>query len=189
MRLWWVRHGPTHEKAFCGWRDVPADLSDHAAIVRLQGLLPDAPVVSSDLIRARATADAIAGTRVRLPDVPDLREFHFGEWDGMAWEDVSARDPELSRAYWEEPGDITPPGGESWNAAAARVSRAVAGLVAAPRPDLIVVAHFGVILSQLAPALGQSPAEVLAQRIDNLSVTRLDWNGQVWQAGVINHCP
>jgi broad specificity phosphatase PhoE len=189
MNLWWVRHGPTHEKAFCGWRDVPADLSDHAAIARLQAFLPDAPVVSSDLIRARATADAIAGARPRLPDVPDLREFHFGDWDGMHWDDVAARDPDLSRAYWEEPGDVTPPGGESWNMAAARVSAAVAGLMIAPRADLIVVAHFGVILSQLAPALRQTPAEVLGQRIDNLSVTCLSFVGQDWRAGVINHSP
>jgi hypothetical protein len=46
-----------------------------------------------------------------------------------------------------------------------------------------------VILSQLAPALGQSPAEVLGQKIDNLSVTCLSYDGQGWQAGVINHCP
>ena len=50
-----VRHGPTHEKTFVGWRDVPADLSDHAAIARLhEGLPQDALVVSSDLIRAVA---------------------------------------------------------------------------------------------------------------------------------------
>lgn len=189
MRLWWVRHGPTHEKAFCGWRDVPADLSDHAAIARLQAFLPDAPVVSSDLIRARATADAIAGARLRLPDLPDLREFHFGDWDGMRWDDVSNRDPELSRAYWEEPGDVAPPGGESWNAAAARVDRAVAGLTAVPRPDLILVAHFGVILSQLAPVLRQTPAEVLAQRIDNLSVTCLVLDDAGGRAELINHLP
>ena len=31
----WIRHGPTHEKNFTGWRDVPADLSDRAIIDRL----------------------------------------------------------------------------------------------------------------------------------------------------------
>jgi broad specificity phosphatase PhoE len=190
MRLWWVRHGPTHERAFCGWRDVPADLSDTAAIARLQGWLPQAPVVSSDLLRARQTAGAIAGARPRLPDLPGLREFHFGDWDGKLFDEVSTSHPDLSRAYWEEPGDIAPPGGESWNAAAARVDDAVRGLIAAAAgPDLIVVAHFGVILSQLAPALGQTPAEVLGQRIDNLSVTCLTLKGQVWRAGVINHRP
>ncbi|MDX5383564.1 MAG: histidine phosphatase family protein, partial [Rhodobacterales bacterium] len=27
-RFFWLRHGPTHQKVFTGWRDVPADLSD-----------------------------------------------------------------------------------------------------------------------------------------------------------------
>ena len=44
-RFWWVRHGPTHEKAFVGWRDVPADLSDHAAIARLDAHLPQGAVL------------------------------------------------------------------------------------------------------------------------------------------------
>ncbi|MFT7136552.1 MAG: alpha-ribazole phosphatase, partial [Akkermansiaceae bacterium] len=51
MTTWhWVRHGPTHEKTLVGWRDVPADLSDHAQIARLNAHLPrDAILVSSDL--------------------------------------------------------------------------------------------------------------------------------------------
>ena len=69
-RLWWVRHGPTHQKAFTGWRDVPADLSDHAALARLDAFLPpDARLISSDLIRASATADALAERIVETSDV------------------------------------------------------------------------------------------------------------------------
>ena len=64
----WVRHGPTHQKIFVGWRDVAADLSAVDQIARLAAHLPkDAVVVSSDLIRCVTTADAIAGTRTRLP--------------------------------------------------------------------------------------------------------------------------
>ena len=55
--LWLVRHGPTHAKAMIGWTDLPADLSDAGAIARLRAALPDAPIVSSDLIRAVTTAD------------------------------------------------------------------------------------------------------------------------------------
>ena len=33
--IWWVRHGPTHRKEMVGWSDVPADLSDTAALARL----------------------------------------------------------------------------------------------------------------------------------------------------------
>ncbi|MFN3294547.1 MAG: histidine phosphatase family protein, partial [Gemmobacter sp.] len=73
-RFFWLRHAPTHERAFTGWRDVPADLSDRNLIARVARLLPtDALVVSSDLIRARTTADALTGPRTRLPDDPGLR--------------------------------------------------------------------------------------------------------------------
>lgn len=190
-RLWWVRHGPTHAKAFAGWRDIPADLSDSAALSRLKAHLPDgALVISSDLIRATATADALTPGRHRLPADPALREFHFGDWDGLGFAEVSARWPDLSRRYWEEPGHIAPPNGESWLQAEARVTAAVNRLLAdhAGR-DLIVVAHFGVILTQYARAAGLSPYEALAQPIDNLSVTRLDHTGGAWSVHQVNHLP
>ena len=188
---WWLRHGPTHADTFVGWRDLPADLSDTAAIARLRAYLPQqAELVSSDLIRARDTATAIAapGHR-RLPPAPALREFNFGAWDGLAFDAVTARDPALSRAFWEQPGDIAAPEGESWNDVATRASLWVdRHNTTAPR-HVIAVAHFGVILTQLQRALGVSAYKTLAHKIDNLSVTRLDWDGQSWSAQVINHLP
>ena len=160
MTVWhWVRHGPTHQKALCGWRDVAADLTDLAAIARLNAALPgNALVVASDLIRASATADCLSldcrsVSRQRLPDDPGLREFNFGTWEGLDFTAVSQRDPDLARAYWEDPGDVAPPGGESWNQTAARVSARVAALNAAwPDADIIAVAHVGVILTQVQQA-------------------------------------
>ncbi len=186
---WWIRHAPTHEEAFVGWRDVPANLSDKAALARLRAALPaEALLASSDLSRAKATADAIAAPgHARLPPARALREFDFGAWDGLGFAAVSARDPALSRAFWERPGDIAAPGGESWNDVAARVSAWVdAQNRAAPR-HVIAVAHFGVILTQLQRTLGVAPAEVLAYRIAPLSLTRLDWDGQGWKVRMINH--
>ncbi|WP_375229825.1 histidine phosphatase family protein [Roseobacter sp. S98] len=193
MTTWhWVRHGPTHQKSFVGWRDVPADLSDEAQISRLRAHLPEeALVISSDLIRASATADAISGQgHQRLPHDPDLREMHFGVWDGMHFRDVAERDPELSRLFWEEPGDVSAPDGESWNRTSARVDRVVRRLNAAhPDTHIIAVAHFGVILTQLQRALRVAPYDALAQPIDNLSVTSITWQGDTGTPGVINHLP
>ncbi|MEL6840084.1 MAG: histidine phosphatase family protein [Pseudomonadota bacterium] len=187
--LWWVRHGPTHERAFVGWRDVPADLSDTALIDRVAAYLPaDAPVISSDLIRATATADAIAQGRPRLPDDANLREFNFGVWDGMHFGDVAARDPDLSRRFWEEPGDLAPPKGESWNAVAARVNGTVDALIAQHRPrHLILVAHIGVIMTQIQRATGGNAYEAMGHQIDNLSVTDMTLSGGSWDIGRINH--
>lgn len=188
-RFWWVRHGPTHEKAFTGWRDVPADLSDRAALTRLNAYLPTGAVLlSSDLIRASATADVLMQGRQRLPDSPDLREFDFGDWDGKLFKDIAETHPDLSRAYWENPGDISPPRGESWNVAARRVASKVEDLLQNHMGrDIIVVAHIGVILTQVQLALGVTPQVAIGHKIDNLSVTCLCRDIAGWQAQSINH--
>ena len=192
MTTWhWVRHGPTHEKAFVGWRDVPADLSDLAQIERLHSFLPQkALLISSDLQRASATADVLDAGRQRLTDHPDLREFHFGDWDGKHFDEVAQSHPELSRAYWETPGDIVAPGGESWNMAGARVAGVVDALNAAhPDGHIIAVAHIGVIMTQIERATGEAPEEVIGNRIDNLSVTQLAVEKGRWECQRINHLP
>ncbi|EPX81540.1 Phosphoglycerate mutase family protein [Litoreibacter arenae DSM 19593] len=189
-RLWWVRHGPTHEKAFTGWRDVPADLSDTARISRLHNYLPhDAALVSSDLLRARATADAISAGRTRLPHDPDFRELDFGVWDGLHFSEVSDLHPDLSRAYWETPGDVKPPEGESWNELHARLRPKVDVLHRSAYEDVVIVAHMGVILSQIERALGVTPYKAMSHQIEPLSVTRIDVGPNGWRAEVINHQP
>lgn len=189
-RWWWVRHGPTHEKAFTGWRDVPADLSDLDKIARLNAYLPaGAVLVSSDLSRAISTADCLANGRERLPHAPELREFNFGVWDGMSFADVAARDPELSREFWENPGTVTPPEGESWDDVAARVAPFVAEIDRRFHGrDIIAVAHIGLILTQVGLAKGINAREALGQHIDNLSVTRICHGGEA-DIGPVNHVP
>ena len=193
MTTWhWIRHGPTHEKAFVGWRDVPADLSDTAQIGRLSAHLPEkAWLVSSDLIRASATADALSGSdRTRLTNEPRLREFNLGAWDGLLFADVAARDPVLSRQYWEEPGDNAAPDGESWNAAARRINAVVDEINAAyPEAHIIAVAHIGVILTQVQRAQGSTAKEALSHTISNLSVTTLQTNAARWDVRYVNHLP
>ncbi|PLS23162.1 histidine phosphatase family protein [Neptunicoccus cionae] len=188
-RFWFIRHGPTHRDGLIGWTDAPADLSDLEALDRLNTYLPqDAVVVSSDLIRCVATADALATGRKRLPSDPDLRELHFGDWEDRTFKQVAQTHAELSRAYWSDPGPHAPPNGESWDAAAARVSRGVDRLRDAhPDTDIIVVAHFGAILTQVQRAAGMSAKAALSFKIDNLSVTRLEHMGTAWRVLGVNH--
>lgn len=187
--LHWVRHGPTHQTAFTGWRDVPADLSDTAALARLNDMLPAASVISSDLRRAVETANTLGGGRLRLDHDRDLREFDFGAWDGLHFDDVADRDPDLSRAFWERPGDVAPPDGESWNAVTDRVKARIDYHMARTDGDLIAVAHFGVILCHLACATGMSATDALGYKIDPLSVTSLSFENGIWQVLRINHTP
>ncbi len=187
-RLFLVRHGPTHAKTMVGWSDLPADLSDVAALTRLEAALPpEALVVSSDLIRAVETATAIQGNRQRLPHMPALREIHFGDWELRSWKEIDAEDPTRIRAYWETPGDTTPPGGESWNQVCARVNDAVDKLLTTHAGrDLVIVGHFGQILTQIQRAQGLSPEVAFSHRIDNLSLTELFYGPEGWRSGALN---
>lgn len=189
-RFFWVRHGPTHAKTMVGWSDLPADLSDHAALHRLRGTLPAAALtISSDLIRASATADALC-SGPRLPNDRQLREIHFGTWELRSFAEVEADAPDHIRAYWETPGDVRPPGGESWNDLTRRVWLAMDRLADAhPGANILIVAHFGAILAALQRALALTPTEVFAHRIDNLSLTELSLTPTGWQVGRINHRP
>ncbi|MDK3019583.1 histidine phosphatase family protein [Pseudodonghicola flavimaris] len=190
-RLHLIRHGPTHARAMVGWTDLPADLSDTAALARLTAELPAAaPVISSDLSRAVTTADAIQHDRPRLPHDPRLREINFGGWEMRGFAEVEAEEPRRIRAFWETPGEISPPGGESWNALRARADAAIDALIARhPGGDLVVVAHFGLILSQIQRARGIGAAEAFGQKIDNLSLTELSHGPGGWSLGRINHRP
>ena len=157
-----------------GWSDLPADLSDTAKIARVSAALPaGVPIISSDLIRTIATADALATGRDRLSHDPDLREMHFGAWEQRAFAEIEAEDPERIAAFWF---DLT-----------ARVNRAVDRLLALERP-LVVVAHFGVILTQIERVTGISTEEAFGHWIEPLSITTLRY-GATPEAVQINHEP
>ena len=186
-RFYLVRHGPTHAKTMIGWTDLPADLSDQAALDRLAAHLPHAPVVSSDLGRAITTADCLTGSRRRLPHDPALREIHFGQWEAQSFAMAEAENPTLIRAFWETPGPVAAPGGESWDQLTARVWAALDNYRG--YDALIVVCHFGAILAAVQRGLGVSAAQAFAHKIDNLSVTEVCYDGAAWSAAQINHQP
>ena len=175
-RLWLVRHGPTHAKAMVGWTDLPADLSDTAALARLTAHLPaDALVISSDLARAVATADALArrrapAARPRLARIPlrrlgNARLCRDRGRDARPYPRLSGTAPATSR----------PPGGESWNAADHPASGRRWTRCSPPHPA--ATSSWSPISARscrhAARRAACRPTQALAHRIDNLSVTCL----------------
>lgn len=198
-RFHMVRHGPTHAKAMVGWTDLPADLSDTAALARLNDALPrKAVVISSDLSRAVHTAHALfteqTAERRRLPHAPELRELNFGDWEMRSWAEIDAEDPDRIRAFWEQPGDSCAPNGDSWNMIAARVNRQFDQLAEAfSGQHVIVVGHFGQILTQIQRAGAMTTTEAFSHKIDNLSVSEVDHvltgTSVSWRLGRVNYSP
>jgi broad specificity phosphatase PhoE len=128
VQLVFVRHGETAWNAarrFQGQSDVPLSLRGQAQAAALARALCNVPFThaySSDLIRALETARAIVAGR-DLPIVTDvrLREFDFGEWEGLTWNEIVVRWPELERRLPTQARLYEPIGGETFEHVVARV--------------------------------------------------------------------
>lgn len=112
-RVWLIRHGATTAPpgAAVGATDPPLSDEGYRQAGRLAMELAGMPltrVLSSNLKRALATADAIATPhRLVVESTPALREIDFGAWEGRSLGDLWSEDPDAARA-WEEDIRSTP---------------------------------------------------------------------------------
>jgi broad specificity phosphatase PhoE len=144
-----VRHGQTdwnRDRRVQGWTDVPLNDEGRRQARALAATLdgrPFAAVYSSDLARALETAHIVVAER-QLPVTPleELREKHFGSWEGLTDAEVLSRFPDAHVTGW---GD-----GETTDEMAARVVAAVQRISDAhPGDDVLVVTHGGPIRAVL----------------------------------------
>jgi probable phosphoglycerate mutase len=176
------RHGETDWNAEGRWQghtDKP--LNDNgrgqarvlAETLRRTGL---AGVVSSDLLRARETAEIVATTLGLTIDYldPDLRERTIGVFEGLTREECERLHPGPWAAWLErrEP----PPGAEGHASLGARVTAAIAR--AAERIErselpLLLVTHGGAMRAALAHAGHDVPP------IRNAAIWKIAWEGRV----------
>lgn len=189
--VYWIRHAPTHSSALVGWTDIQADLSDSNTIYWLQNNIPeDAIIVSSDLQRARMTADAIAGRRLRLPDSYGLREINFGVWEGKTYEEVSQSHPEESSRFWNDSVNAETPDGESWNTLTERAAQFIKHTMKQfPGRTLVAVSHYGTILSQANQAKNAKDFNLFSRTVSNLSLTHMSYQNGVWHLHEFSKLP
>jgi broad specificity phosphatase PhoE len=115
-------------------------------------------VLSSPLQRARETCDCVGlADRAQLRD--ELREWDYGEYEGLTSPQIHAIDPEW--VLWRDGC----PGGESPQQVAARCDRLIAELVAHANDgggDAILFAH-GHILRSIGARWAEQPIELGAR--------------------------
>ena len=183
--LYLVRHGEAvsnRELRFGGWS--AAALTERGvrqaeAAGRALARRSPTAIVSSDLVRARQTAAAIAaatGLGVELD--ADLRERSVGVFDGLAFTEAEARYPEAWKRLIARDPDAVPEGGETVDAVFERVGRALDRIVERHAGGRVVVVSHGIALYHafshvcgLGSPRGRHRVFVLA---DNASVTHLE---------------
>lgn len=165
--LYYIRHGETDwnvEARLQGRHDIPlnargrAQASHCGAVLRdlfaREGINPAGlDYISSPLGRARQTMELARGAMgLGAGDyqvAQELIEISFGAWEGFTIADMRARDPDGVAAREHDKWHFLPPGGESYEAVAARMRDWYAAL----ERDTVATAHGGTARGLMA-ALG-----------------------------------
>jgi broad specificity phosphatase PhoE len=115
-----------------------------------------AHIYSSKLSRAVETARILAKPHgLAVQTIADLAELHFGDLEGLSYDEIETRYPEVFRSWMSTPTETEFPNGESFAQMRARVLPAMDDLIARHQNEsILVVSHAGPIRVLLGAALG-----------------------------------
>ena len=182
-----IRHGETAwnvDTRLQGHLDIDLNARGRWQAERAAEALADediAAIYTSDLMRARSTAQAIADRATRLSErqlhlVLGLRERGFGIFEGQTYAEVASGWPEESRRWRQREPDFAPQGGESLVQVRDRVAATVNTIAARYIGEQIVlVAHGGVMDALYRLATRQEIVSPRTWDLGNASINRLLW--------------
>jgi len=182
-KLLLVRHGQTlwnHIARYQGHTDIDLSATGrnqaHLLSLRLATVSLQA-VYASDLKRALDTARIIAEPHgLDVQALPQLREINFGAWEGLTFQEIEARYPEIANKWHSSPGSVRIPDGETFQELMERAYGAVLDLAKSNDPGTVaVVTHGGAIRSIISALLGMDLNNLFRIRQDNAALNIIDF--------------
>jgi broad specificity phosphatase PhoE len=137
-------------------------------------------IYSSDLVRARRTAELISVAAGLEPATdPGLREIALGAWEGKTREELIDEYPELWERWSREPDWDIVPGGEGARPFADRVNATLERIRERhPHGDVLCVTHGGVIQVAVLDVVGRASRGAFPFLIENCSLTVIQRTGR-----------
>ncbi len=191
-RICLVRHGETPwntERRIQGHTDIGLDeegLHQAERAGRWLAAIKRRPQVlySSDLLRARQTAECLAG-HLSLPVAlaPELRERRYGAFEGLTYDEARAQFPEDYAAFERRDPDYAfPRGGESLAQVFARVTARLRAIAAVHPGKIIAVVTHGGVLDIVNRFVRGNPLEQPRDfHIPNAGLNWITVSGDAWQ--------
>ncbi len=150
-RLILIRHSETDwnlQRKYCGFQDVTLNergkRQANFLCERLKKELVH-KVYSSDRRRAIETAEIIF-KRAAIEILSDLREMHFGIFEGLTYKEIMKKYPGIYKRWLRTPFDVNIPGGESFFHLKKRILKAIRKIASFNRNKTVaIVSHGGVI--------------------------------------------
>ena len=189
-RIWLIRHGEPVEEArnrCYGSFDFELSAAGRMQMAQVSEYLkpePVAAVYTSPLSRALESARIIAAAHSCPVEVmSDLREIDFGEFEGLQYDEIATRYPDLYRQWMETPTEVRFPNGECFSGMRARVLKAFdtiqrerAGQTAA------IVSHGGINRILIAWALQMPDNSIFRLAQDYAATNLLELTANGWTA-------
>ncbi len=194
-RLWLIRHGEPAEQArgrCYGSLDLGLSDAGRAQISQVAEYLrtePVAAIYSSPLSRALESARILAAVASCPVEVlADLREIDFGDFEGLPYDEIAARWPDLYRQWMETPTQVRFPNGESFAEMRVRVLRAFDTIQREREGQTVaIVSHGGVNRVLIAWAL-QTPDNCLFRLAqDYAAISLLEFIDGLPTVQMLNH--
>lgn len=192
--FWFVRHGETDwnlARRLQGWQDTPLNDTGLGQAARLAQRLredalraPFAALYSSDLRRARSTAQAVSaaiGLPVRIEH--GIRERNFGVLEGLEYDTLDETAPEAAAAWRSRDPERPLKGGETLGGFNTRVLYTVEELARrhAGGHRILVVTHGGALDIIWRRASGIALSEPRHTKMPNAAINRVRIDDQGWQ--------
>ncbi len=182
MGAWYlVRHGETgwnRNGRIQGHTDVPLNEHGRRQMTMLAKRLARcnfSAVYTSDLSRATESAETIVeGRESSIQTDSDLREFSYGEWEGLTFKEVEALYPEvLAQRMSLGHNSFAAPGGEDSAQMLDRIRRFYASVLKRhdDAEDILIVAHGGSLRALLVCLLGLTDDYLWRFQVDCASIS------------------
>jgi len=181
-RLLLVRHGITEynsTRRFAGYSDVELSDEGYRQVGKLRDYLANEKidaVYSSDLKRALATAEVICtGHDVDIMSGTELREANYGEIEGLTFQEIGERYPEVAELVANFDLSLEFPGGESFAGFIERTVKFLDRLNGhEPSETILIVSHSGPLRTLACHLLGIGQGCWWQLRFDNASLSVID---------------
>lgn len=188
-RICFIRHGETDwnaAKRIQGQIDIPLNETGHAQALAMAfnaAHYDFSAIYSSDLSRAFATAQRVAARRgLEVKTMPQLRERHYGIFQGITADEGAQRYPEAYVHYKARDPDYDFETGESMLGFAERVNAAIALMTRHHSGQTIAaICHAGVLDIVYRKATGRplhTPRDFV---IPNCALNWFRFDHQGWQ--------
>lgn len=172
--IYLIRHArpdiPAGKAQCIGTTDIPLGTQGELQAIVLGEYMKGIPlqaVFCSDLSRAIQTASAI----FPVPTIiPELREMNAGDWDGLFFDEIRQRWPEIYEKRGVDP-NFPIPGAEEPEDGQHRFCSALETILRQTEGDIAIVAHCTVMQSFLSFVLGTDVHQCRQYKLDYTSIT------------------